>query len=261
MFSVMDGCAPAQKGHEFNMTTKIIAHRGLSSQYPENTMLAFQKAVEIGCDGIELDVQLTSDGVPVIIHDENLRRVTGRPGLVKDFTYRELKLFDAGHGFDARLGITPIPTLKEYFAFIRDYDIVTDIELKNSIFRYEGMEQTVTALIKKFKIEDKIFFSSFNHQSLAVCKKLLPSVPCGLLTNCWLAGAGAYAEQCGAEYINPHYTFITPENIRELEENKIGAFVWTVDDRDEMLRLASLGVAGIITNCPEKFSDVKRVKL
>lgn len=222
-------------------------------------MLAFHKAVEMGCDGIELDIQLSRDGIPVITHDENIRRVTGRSGFVKDFTFEELRCFDAGCGFDARLGVNPIPSLSEYFSYIRDYDILTNIELKNSIFRYEGLEEKAVALTRKFGVTDKVMFSSFNHHSMFLCKKLMPTVQCGLLTNCWLIAAGSYVQQSGVEFLNPHYTFLTEENMRELNENQISAQAWTVDDEEEMKRLVSLGVYSIISNRPDLFLPMKKV--
>lgn len=242
------------------MKTKIFAHRGFSGKYPENTMVAFQKAVELGCDGIELDVQLSKDGIPVIIHDENLRRTAGRPGFIKDFTYRELKRFDVSCGADADQGINQILSLKEYFAYIRDYDVITNIELKNGLFRYEGMEKKVVSLVKNFKIEEKVIFSSFNHQSMALCKKILPAVKCGLLTSSWMVGAGAYVKQCGVEYLNPLFTFMTEENMRELRQNQAGAYVWTVDDPAEMARLANLGADGVISNRPDLFPSLQKTE-
>lgn len=233
------------------MRTQIIAHRGLSARFPENTMPAFQGAVELGCDGIELDVQLSSDGIPVVIHDENLYRTTGRRGLVKDFTYRELRQFDAGAGFDAQQGACQILSLEEYFAYICSYDMVTDIELKNGIFRYEGIEQKVADLIRAFDLQNRVLFSSFNHQSMVLCKKLLPDVPCGLLTSCCLVDAGAYVRRCGVEYLNPHYPFLTPENRNELQQHGVGVFAWTVDDPAAAKRLIELEIAGVISNHPE----------
>ncbi len=219
-------------------------------------MLAFEKAVEAGCDGIELDVQLTKDGVPVVIHDETTRRTTGRGGWVRDFTLKELRQLDAGVGFGAELGVLRIPTLEEYFRYIRDKDVVTDIELKTGVFRYEGVEEKVIGLARKYGVAEKILFSSFNHPSMLVCKKLCPAIPCALLTSSWLVGAGAYARRIGVEFINPLFTFLTEENIRELRENRIGAQAWTVDREDCMARLAEQGIYAVITNRPDLFKKV-----
>ena len=95
--------------------TKNFAHRGFSGKYPENTMLAFQKAIEVGADGIELDVQLTKDGELVIIHDETIDRTTDGKGYVIDYTYEELSKFDASYIYRGKVEFNKIPTLKEYF--------------------------------------------------------------------------------------------------------------------------------------------------
>ena len=95
--------------------TNCIAHRGFSGEYPENTMLAFQKAVEAGCDGIELDVHLTKDGEIVVIHDETVDRTTDGRGAVKDYTLSELRRLDASGRFTGLFGVQHIPTLREYF--------------------------------------------------------------------------------------------------------------------------------------------------
>ena len=114
--------------------SKIFAHRGFSGKYPENTMIAFEKAVEIGVDGIELDVHLTKDNELVIIHDEDVKRTTNGEGLVKDMTLEELKKLDASATFVGQYGVNPIPTLREYFELVKDTNIITNIELKTSVY-------------------------------------------------------------------------------------------------------------------------------
>ena len=129
--------------------SKIFAHRGFSGKYPENTMLAFEKAVEIGVDGIELDVHLTKDNVLVIIHDEDIKRTCNGEGLVRDMTYEQLKKFDASATFTGVYGFCGIPTLKEYFDLVKDTDIITNIELKTGVFEYPTIEKRTIDLIKK----------------------------------------------------------------------------------------------------------------
>lgn len=237
--------------------TKNIAHRGFSGKYPENTMLAFEKAVEAGCDGIELDIQLTKDGEIVIIHDESTKRTANRPGLVRDRTLEELRRLDASNGYGAEYGFNPVPTLREYFEYIRDKDVFTNIELKNSLFRYRGMEEKMIALIREYDLTEKVLFSSFNHFSMLKCKRLSPESRCALLTSSWLAGAGAYAQRLGAEFINPFYPFLTDQNIRELRGHGIRAQAWTVNDTRAMRRLARRGVFGVITNRPDIFRKIR----
>lgn len=231
--------------------TKNFAHRGFSSRYPENTMLAFRKAVEEGCDGIELDAQLTRDGEVVIIHDENLKRTTGRSGFVRDFTLQELRQFDASCGMSGELGINPIPTLREYFEFACKQAITTNIELKNSVIPYEGLEEKVLSLMQEYRLRDRIILSSFNHQSIVKCKKLLPQIRCGFLSGCWQLQAGAYSEQYGMDVYNPVYHFLTEENLSELRQHHIDICTWTVNEEADMKRLVDAGVYAIITNCPD----------
>ena len=126
--------------------TKNFAHRGFSGKYPENTMLAFEKAIEAGADGIENDVHLTKDGVPVIIHDELVDRTTNGKGYVKDYTYEELSKLDASYIFP-EYGVLHIPTLREYMELVKDKDIITNIELKTGVFEYPGIEEKVYAIL------------------------------------------------------------------------------------------------------------------
>ena len=151
--------------------TKNFAHRGFSGKYSENTMLAFQKAIEVGADGIELDVQLTKDGELVIIHDETIDRTTDGKGYVVDYTYEELSKFDASYIYRGKFGFNKIPTLKEYFELVKDLDFITNIELKTGINEYLGIEEKVYQIIKEYKLEKKVIISSFNHFSILRMKK------------------------------------------------------------------------------------------
>ncbi len=141
--------------------TKNFAHRGYSGKYPENTMLAFRKAVEAGADGIELDVQLTKDGVPVIIHDELVDRTTNGKGRVKEMTLDELRQLDASYIYAGQYGVTRIPTFREYCEFVRDLPITTNIEMKTGIFEYLGIEEKVLDMIREFHLEDKVIISEY----------------------------------------------------------------------------------------------------
>ena len=144
---------------------KVYAHRGYSGKYPENTMLAFQKAALTGCDGIELDVQLTKDGKVVVIHDEAVDRTTGGNGYVRDFTWDELVRFNAGAICGGKYGFQPIPSLEEYCAWAAGQELVTNIELKSSVYYYEELEEKTIELVKKHVLEKKVFNSSFNNMS------------------------------------------------------------------------------------------------
>ena len=115
---------------------KNYAHRGFCSQYPENTILAFQKALEEGVDGIENDVQLSKDGHIVIMHDESVDRTTNGKGWVKDLTLAELKELDASEKFGSQFGVQRVPTLREYLELVKDQPVITNIEMKTGVFEY-----------------------------------------------------------------------------------------------------------------------------
>ena len=156
--------------------TKNFAHRGFSGKYPENTILAFKKAIEAGAQGIELDVQLTKDGEIVIIHDETIDRTTDGKCEVISYTYEELKKFDASYIYRGQMGFNKIPTLREYFELIKDTDIVTNIELKTGINEYLGIEKKVWDMICEFNLADRIIISSFNHYSILRMKEIAPTL-------------------------------------------------------------------------------------
>lgn len=238
--------------------TLNFAHRGFSGNYPENTMLAFEQAVEAGCDGIELDVQLTKDGVPVIIHDESVRRTTGETGFVWDYTLTELKSLDASAGFRGVYGKNEIPTLYEYFELVHTAQLVTNVELKTGVTPYPGIEKKVLELIDAFGLRDRVLISSFNHYSVVRFKELAPEIPCGLLEESRIVGMAEYAKRLGAEYLHPVKYAVTQEYIEEAEACGLGINVWTVNDSEEIRRFAELGIHGVIGNYPDLAGRILR---
>jgi len=230
--------------------TRIFAHRGYSRSYPENTMLAFGEALKTGCHGIELDVQLSKDGRLVVFHDETVDRTTNGTGKVRDLSLEELRRLDASAGFAGLYGVNAIPTLEEYFDLVADSGMVTNIELKNGIYPYPGMEQGLMRLIVERKLSGRVILSSFNHQSLTACRRLCPGCETAFIESSWLIGAGAYCAANGADYLNPRHVFLTDDNFEELARHGVRAQAWTVDDEAEMRRLTALGVDSIITNDP-----------
>lgn len=230
--------------------TKNFAHRGFSGKYPENTMLAFSKAIEIGADGIELDVQLTKDNVPIIIHDEKIDRTTNGTGFVVDYTYEELKQFDASYIFKD-FGFNHIPTLEEYFELVKDYDIITNIELKTGINEYLGIEKIVLDLIRKYNISEKIIISSFNHFSVLRMKELAPDMKYGFLSEDWIIDAGTYVSNQNVSCYHPRYNNLIPSVIKDLKENNLEINTWTVNEEKDMRYLIENGIDAIIGNYPD----------
>lgn len=232
---------------------QIFAHRGFSGYYPENTMLAFQKvAEETVADGIELDIQLTKDGEIVIMHDEMLDRTTNGSGWLKDHTLEELKMLSVGVNVKGFFPRQTIPTLREYFTWLKTTKLITNIELKTSYFEYEGIEEKLIAMVKEFGLEDQIWYSSFNHYTVARIKKLMPEAKCGLLTDTWLMNIGEYAASQGAASVNARTYFCAKEGVAtDLHAHNIALQAWTPNDAEMMQELVDAGVDVLITNYPD----------
>lgn len=237
--------------------TKNFAHRGFSGKYPENTMLAFKKAIEEGADGIENDVHYTKDGVLVVIHDEKVDRTTNGSGYIKDMTYEEISALDASYTFE-EFGVQHVPTLREYFELVKDKDIVTNIELKTGVYEYPGIEKMVYDMIKEFDIKDRIIISSFNHYSILRMKAIDPTIKCGLLEESWLVNAGAYVASTGVECYHPMYKNMTPEVVKEIKSHGLEINTWTVNDKSEIREMFERGVDSVISNYPDVVNDVKK---
>lgn len=229
---------------------KVYAHRGFSGRYPENTMLAFQKAAETGCYGIELDVQLSKDGEVVIIHDETLDRTTTGTGYVRDYTLAELKTFNAAKLW-SNIAFEAVPTLEEYLRWVKTTNIVTNIEIKSGVFFYTELEEKTLALVQKYGLDDKIVFSSFNHSSIHLLKKLAPHIPCGaLVETIGLGNAGYYCDKFGFEFYHPGWKNLPYEDVVNCKQFHIPINVWTVNDMDILQRMIEWDVEGVITNYP-----------
>jgi len=184
----------------------IWAHRGCSQMYPENTLLAFGKAAEInGLTGIELDIQLTKDGHMVVFHDESLERTTNGIGRLCDFTLselRKLKINSINGGYER------IPTITEVFDLLEKRlksGLKLNIELKNNIIPYEGMEYKIIDLVHKCGLEDRVIYSSFSALSIEKIKELDPEAETAILdvkvSDCLYKLKGG----CGAEALHPFW--------------------------------------------------------
>ncbi|WP_416334827.1 glycerophosphodiester phosphodiesterase [Anaerococcus sp. DFU013_CI05] len=226
------------------------AHRGFKGKYPENTMLGFEKAIEAGADGIEFDVHLSKDGHLVIIHDETLDRTTDGNGLVCEKTLEQLQKLNASKLFPD-FEVQKIPTLREYFEFAKDKDIITNIELKTSIIDYPGIEGKVYDLIKEYKLDEKIIISSFNHNALVKFKEIAPHIKCGVLESSRLHKPWEYVKNLGMEYYHPMNFVVNKEIAEKFAENNIGLNIWFGKaDYDYSIYLPCKP-SGLITDYPD----------
>ncbi len=238
--------------------SKIFAHRGFSGKYPENTMLAFEKAVEIGVDGIELDVHLTKDNEIVIIHDEDIKRTCDGEGLVKDMTLEELRKFDASATFRGQYGFCGIPTLREYFELVKDTPIITNIELKTGVYEYHTIEQRVIDMVREFGLSDKIIFSSFNHFTVKRCEEIAPEIKRGFLTGDWLYDFGKYTVERNVQCCHPWHVSLSEETVKEMHEAGCEINTWTVNEYEDIRKLSAWGVDSLIGNFPDRMIEVLR---
>ncbi len=250
-------CTKSRAEMRLNMTWNF-AHRGFSGKYPENTMLAFEKAIEAGCDGIELDVQISKDGELVIIHDERLKRTTGNSGFVWEYTLKELKAMDASGKFGDTFGKNEIPTLREYFELVKDKEIITNVELKTGRNPYPGIEKRALSMIDEYGLRKRIWVSSFNHYSVVRFKELAPEIPCGLLEESWIVGMFEYAKSLGADFVHPTRYIVTEEFVHEAADQRIGINTWTVNEIEDIKRFMEWELHGIIGNYPDRALEVKK---
>lgn len=232
---------------------KLFAHRGYSKKYPENTMLAFKKAYEKNFSGIELDVHLTKDNIPVVFHDETLDRLTNATGLIKNFTLSEIKevnIYDKGY-------IEKIPTLEEYLEWVCNKNIETNIEIKTDNVCYNLIEEIILDLVVKYKLENKVIFSSFNHKTILKMKKLLEEkkldIRLGFLNDKCILEPRQYLVENNIEYFHTSYDSFNDEILLDLVNNNIKVVVYTVDDINVIKELQSKQVSIVITNdCDNK---------
>lgn len=230
--------------------TSIWAHRGASAYAPENTLPAFALAIEQRADGVELDLQRTADGELVVIHDETVDRTTTGSGKVVDLTLEQLRSFDASCGMSAFAG-TQIPTLREVFELLGPCGLMINVELKNSIEFYPGMEAELEALVAEAGMADQVIYSSFNHYSLRTLREAGTTVPLGILYSDGVVDPWVYAEYLGVQAIHPPWeVLVAPGVVEECHARNILVHPWTIEP-GQARRLADLGVDALITNFPD----------
>jgi len=222
----------------------IIAHRGASNIAPENTLLAFRKAIELKADFIEFDVLRSSDGELVISHDENISRLTGKNGLVKEMTLKELKELDFGEG-------EKIPTLNELIETTEGH-INLNCEIK-----VEGIVKKTIELFRKNNIINSTIVSSFMHDELLKFQLEEPNLKLASLEPTlgtknldWNIKKKMidYCINYNLYAINPIVMMVDQQFINYAHENDIKVFPWTVDTKISIKKLIKFGVDGIITN-------------
>ncbi|MDR1772922.1 MAG: glycerophosphodiester phosphodiesterase [Hungatella sp.] len=239
--------------------TKIYGHRGASRYAPENSVEAFQLAYDMGADGIEFDVQMTKDGHLVVCHDEEISRVSDGRGYIKDYTLEELRKFrfNKTHPEYENVKIPLLEEVLERFAQKKS-SFLFNIELKNSIFVYEGLEKEVLKLVRAKNVLERTLFSSFYHKSMLMLREMEPEARVAFLYCDGIIDIADYAEKYEIDIIHPVWYLLDREDmLTSLNHKGIEVNVWTVDSGKEIRRLCDMGVDGIITNRPDLGSEIR----
>ncbi|WP_020589364.1 glycerophosphodiester phosphodiesterase family protein [Desulfobacter curvatus] len=181
---------------------KIWAHRGASAHAPENTIEAYQKAIELGSDGIELDVQLSKDGKLVVIHDEQIDRTSNGSGLVKDLYLEELWTFNYNNK-NTVYKHCRLPLLEEVLELVKHTDLELNIELKTGVIQYLGIEQKIDQMLRKYNMVDQVIISSFNHYSLGRMRKCNKAIRMGVLIRDAIMNPFEYVKHLDANALHP----------------------------------------------------------
>lgn len=237
-------------------TPIVFAHRGFSSIAPENTMIAFEKALGVGATGIELDVQLSRDGEVMVCHDEKVDRTTNGQGLLMHYSYQELRQLDAGSWLGAEFAGARMPTLGEVLELLQDRPVILNIELKTGIVEYPNLEEKVLRLIDRYRFHERTIYSSFNHYSMKRIKEFDASARIALLYIAGLYEPWQYAKQLDAYAIHPLFYSIRPELVTLSHGAGIKVNPYTVDQVSDLKRMIQCGVDGIITNYPDRLLKI-----
>ena len=224
----------------------VIAHRGASAAAPENTLIAYKTAIEMGADYAELDVRQTKDGAIVLMHDKTIHRTTGVNGFVWDLTLEELKQLEAGSWFGEEFREEPIPTLKEVIRLVKGR-MKLNIEVKISESE-PGIAQKVADIVRSEGFSKDCIITSFDMETVKTFKKIAPDLKTGLIFEKEYRSdlfEGTWDVLCSNfELVDAGFVQLAKESGKKI-------YVWTVNEREEMLRLIGLRVDGIITDKPD----------
>ncbi|QSS98557.1 glycerophosphodiester phosphodiesterase [Pontibacillus sp. ALD_SL1] len=243
------------------METFIFAHRGASRLAPENTMAAFTLAQKMGADGIETDVQLTKDQVPILIHDETLHRTTDGIGYVKDYTFEQLKKLDAGKWFSEKYSEERLLSLEEFLKWISNTSLSLNIELKNNIIDYKDIEKEVLELIKHYGVVERTIISSFNPKSIKRFKRLSKEIECACLTSRRPKDLKSLIEETKANALHINYNALNRGLIKEAKRLHLPVRTYTINRPSRLMRSYKLEVDGIFTDVPHSAIEYRELYL
>ena len=229
----------------FVPTTTVTSHRGYSAVAPENTLPAFEAAIDAGADCAELDVQMTKDGVVMVTHDTNLKRTTGKNANIYDLTYEEVRALDAGSYMGPEFAGTKLPTLQEVLDLCKGR-IRLNIEIKSSSQTPDLAAETARLIVENGWVNDCVV-TSLDYNSLAAVKQVAPEIRCGYIL---AVGVGNYYDLPDADFFSVESTFITSGMVQQIHQRGKTVSAWTIDREDDVRKMEKLGVDDIITGDP-----------
>jgi glycerophosphoryl diester phosphodiesterase len=235
---------------------KIWGHRGAYDHAPENTLCSFEKAIELGADGVEFDVQLTRDGEIVVIHDERIDRVSDCEGFVKDYTLAELKKINFNKRGAPGPGFVEIPTLDEVLQLLARATPAINIELKTGIVYYDGIERKTVDTVRRYGLSERVLYSSFNHYSVQKLKAYARDARIALLCGGGILVTGEQCEKTGAYALHPSVGQMRyPGLIADCKGRGVKVHVWTVTCDTDFAFAAENGVDAVFVNDLIKYKD------
>ncbi len=235
----------------------IFGHRGAPRQAPQNTLASFRAAANIGADGVELDVYLTKDGVPVVIHNKLVDETTDGSGLVTEMTLAQVKKLDAGSSFSPAFVGEQIPTLEETLATLNQ-QLLFNIELKPAGKRSIELVNAVAEIIQRLHLNRRVWFSSYEPYLLYRMRALRPEIPGGILCYPPILFSQLLSLITPHEALHPYFELISEKMVRRAHRRGIRLATWTVDSLDVAQQLAGWGVDVLISNEPDKLLKALR---
>ncbi|WP_377891179.1 glycerophosphodiester phosphodiesterase [Alkalihalobacillus sp. R86527] len=229
---------------------KVYGHRGSAGTHPENTLVSFKAAEKAGAHGIEFDVQLSKDDIPVVIHDEKVDRTTNGVGWVKDYRYEDLCKLDAGGKHSKRYQGEPIPTLEEIFTWLTTTSLLVNVELKTGYLPYTGIEEKVIALLHQYNLTERTVVSSFNHYSVQRVYKQDHRIETAILLRDKIVHPWEYMKRTGANSIHIEYHALDEYLLDHTRKHRIPLRVFTVNTLEQIQHLDAIGCDGIFTDYP-----------
>ncbi|WP_042162873.1 glycerophosphodiester phosphodiesterase [Paenibacillus gorillae] len=241
------------------MNNPCAAHRGWSGRAPENTMASIQMALsEPDIEWIEIDVQLSKDHIPVVIHDYKLRRTTNGKGQVRDKTAAELAELDAGSWFSPLYRNERIPTLEAVLQAVSESGKCRlNIELKTDGIRYPYIEEQVLKLVRDYRMEDSVVITSFHFGTLHRMHQLSEGeLRTGFILDGWRDSLPEELKQIGSDFLSIDYGRLTKDRVNRLQAAGIQVMAWTINDERSIRKIAMLDPGIIIcTNHPDRWRN------